>query len=398
VPPTIVLPPSNQRTSLLSGGADSTISIWDLDAPLSAPNGPLRPLGSVPRTAAAHKFGITCLSYYPFDSLAFLSSSFDGALKIYDSTTLTPSASFPLLDADDDGGGGGSGSGPVYAHAMSPIADHLLVACATRGPAVRLVDLRSGARSQALAGHAGPVLAVAWSPVEEHVVASGGADGTVRLWDVRRSAGQLQALDVERSADDHGGANGPAVAHAGPVNGLVWTEDGRHLVSAGHDERLRVWRMPAGTNTLANFGPLVKNKSLSRVLPLLVPTSLADYGNDMMLFPSEKEILMFELFDGVLVRRLRAPSSVASSNEPERVRMAPNARQVKDLAWRSHSVEFYSAHTDGSIRAWKTPMEEDSDDDDENQEEVKLKRQALEDIYRDVTKRRFVNMTDRSNA
>ena len=153
---------------------------------------------------------------------------------------------------------------------MSPIADHLLVACATRGPAVRLVDLRSGARSSVtLAGHAGPVDGRRVEPrPEEHVVASGGDDGTVRLWDVRRSAGRLQALDVERSGDDHGGAKGRAVAHAGPVNGLVWTEDGRHLVSAGHDERLRVWRMPAGTNTLANFWPVgQKQEPLQGVAP-----------------------------------------------------------------------------------------------------------------------------------
>jgi DNA excision repair protein ERCC-8 len=153
--------------------------------------------------------------------------------------------------------------------------------------------------------------------------------------------------------------------------------------------------MPAGTNTLANFGPLVKNKSLSTVSPVLVPTSLVDYGKDLLLFPSEKEILMFELFDGELVRRLEAPSSVAS-NDPERARMASNARQVKGAAWRNHNIEFYSAHTDGTIRSWKPFDEETSDEDDEAELELKRKRQTLDDIYRDVTKRRFVDMADGS--
>lgn len=378
---------------LLSGGADSTVSIWDLETPSKSVDqdpddddpinsGPLsfEPLGTVARSAGAHKFGITDVSWYPFDSLAFLTSSFDTTLKIYDSLLLKPTASFPLDSA-------------IYAHAISPIATHLLVACCTQHPTVRLVDLKSGSNVQALAGHAGAVLTAGWSPRDDWVIATGGIDGTVRLWDIRRSASQLGCLDQEDSVGvlgyDGKGAGARHAnrgkAHIGPVNGLSWTSDARHLISTGHDEKIRVWDMNTGGNTLANFGPLLKNRALSRLLPCLPPTSIADIGKDVLFFPSEKEILMYELFDGRLVKRLRVPGSNTSAAP---ARGPGGIKRVKDLAWRPFHLELYSAHTDGSILMWRPWTEEDEHAFDESEDEDrKRKRQVLDDIYRDVTKR-----------
>jgi DNA excision repair protein ERCC-8 len=225
---------------LLSGGADSTVSIWDLEAQLESQHHnlddesikslvTLNPIGSVTRSEKAHKFGITDVSWYPFDSYAFITSSFDATLKIYDSLSLAPKASFALDSA-------------VYSHSMSPIAQHLLVACGTQYPVVRLVDLRSGAAVQALVAHTGAVLTTAWSPRDEHIVASGSSDGTIRLWDIRRSAGQLGVLDMEDSIGIPGydrmglGARsaGRGRAHTATVNGLAWTDDGQFLISTVH--------------------------------------------------------------------------------------------------------------------------------------------------------------------
>lgn len=38
--------------------------------------------------------------------------------------------------------------------------------------------------------------------------------------------------------------------HVGGVNGLTWTEDGASLISLGTDEKLRVWNILSGKNTL----------------------------------------------------------------------------------------------------------------------------------------------------
>jgi hypothetical protein len=77
-------------------------------------------------------------------------------------------------------------------------------------------------------GHSGPVFGVAFS-VDGRKAASGGADGSVRLWDVK--AGKEQ-----RRFDGH--------------NGPVWTvaisPDGRRLASGGFDRTIRLWDPVSG--------------------------------------------------------------------------------------------------------------------------------------------------------
>ena len=337
----------------------------------------------------AHKHGLTSIIFYPFDSLAFTTSSYDHMLKIWSSETLRPSAIFNLESV-------------VYSHAISPIADHLLVACATQNPQIRLVDLKSGAAAQVLAGHQGAVMSVAWSPTEDHILASGGTDGTIRFWDVRRSAAQLGSLDLEDSIGI-GGYDGMGTgsrhrergkAHLGPVNGLTWTEDGRHLVSAGLDEKIRVWDVINGANTLASFGPIVRNRELRTCIPCLAPAASVEHNSDVLFLPSDKEILAYEMFEGKILKRLKTPGT---STLPSSKNVAAKKVRVNELAWRHHNVELYSAHGDGTIRAWKPHTAEDAlADEDINEEsrqqedERNRKRKALEDVYNNLTKKQFV--------
>jgi DNA excision repair protein ERCC-8 len=382
---------------LLSGGADSSIALWDLESPSppASHNDDLTytPLSSVSKTSEEHKLGITQISFYPFDSLAFLTSSYDHTVKLYSSETLKASASFDLDSV-------------VYNIALSPIADHLLVACATQHPAVRLVDLRSGASTHSLAGHSGAILSTAWSPTREHVLASGATDGSVRFWDIRRSVGELGHLDYEDSIgitpsstlkDNRNAVQGKA--HKGPVNGIVWTEDGHHIVTCGHDERIRVWDTNSGANTLANFGPMVRNSGLAPCIPVLAPTEYLDLEKDVIFYPNEHEMLVYEMFEGQLIRRLRRSDQKRIVNEVPEKGQRNGKDRITALAWRAHDVELYSAHVDGSIVAWKPRTEEDAELDEEEeaekeekeekQHDKKRKRGVLEDIYQDLTTKKI---------
>ena len=270
-----------------------------------------------------------------------------------------------------------------------------------------MVDLRSGSSTHSLAGHHGALLSLAWSPIVEHVLASGGIDGTVRLWDIRKSSGSLGVLDAEDSlgitgTDDMGsGARGRQTgkAHQGAVNGITWTDDGAYIISAGHDERMRVWDAATGANTLASFGPTLKNNHLS-TLPLVTsPTASTPPRKELLFYPNEKELLVFELHEGRILKRLKVPGAIMAT-----VRSKTGERNVKNritaLVWRGQADGIYSAHSDGQIRAWlprtaeddRLDREEDetlkTQFDDEN-ERSKRKRKVLDDVFRNLTRQKI---------
>ena len=441
---------------LVSGGSDATIRIWDLEqspnpndahtyrpvaqiargeAPPAVPSSALpgatrRPPTAAPASAAApatpgaHRFGITHLSFYPFDSAAFLSSSYDQTLKLWSTRTAQLSGSFGL-------------GSKVYTHAVSPIASHLLVACGTQHPAVRLVDLRSGAAVQSLVapgqvgGSAGAVLAVAWSPRHEHVLASGTTDGAVRIWDVRRASGLVGLLDQEDSlgisvrAQNTGftaatgfaelqqrGIRMSARAHTGAVNGLTWTDDGAFIVSAGHDQRIRVWDAATGANTLASFGPTIRNRAIGTVHGMFVtPVGLTPPRSELLVWPNENEILVLDLHGGSVVTRLRGTGPTTAA---VRARGGGGERTVRNritsMVWRggggggassgvvmggtSAPGGFYSGHLDGQIRAWMPAVEGDDQEDEDTTaqeavEEKTKKRKAIDDAFRSLMGRQI---------
>jgi DNA excision repair protein ERCC-8 len=326
--------------------------------------------------------------------LAFLTSGYDHTVKIFSSESLAISASFDLGSI-------------VYSHAMSTVASHLLVACASQHPAVRLVDLNSGAYTHSLAGHAGSVLAVAWHPREEHILASAATDGVIRLWDIRKSANSLGVLDMDDSIGIVGyDGRGTGArrrergrSHRGAVNGIVWTDDGRHLVSVGHDECMRVWDMITGANTLANFGPALKNTTTTTLIPLVAPRYTSKAGTAIIYYPNPKEILSFDLYSGAMQKRLRVPKR--GGLHDHLLTAEVNARNLKNrttsLAWRPHHSEMYSAHGDGTIRCWQPHTREDAlvdqldeyDRDPDEGEARKRKREEFDQIIQDLTRKKI---------
>lgn len=400
---------------LISGGSEGSIKIWDLEE-TSRPSQRhiFRPVSTIARSTAGrkgggHSHGITHLGFYPFDPDAFLSSSYDKSLKLWATQRSTLTAEFDL-------------NATIYSHSMSPVAGHLLVACATQHSNVRLVDLKSGAAVQALVAHGGPVLCASWSPRREHILVSGHADGKARIWDIRRAGGVVAQLDQEDSLGvvhrfQHATASGAdwnrmphsrasAQAHDEAVNGLQWTDDGRYIVTAGLDRRVRVWDAATGANTLASFGSVIQNQHAKTATMIVTPSGLS-HDSELLVWPNDQEILLLDLHDGNIVTRLRSPGTTNPVG-PRGGEMGRN--RITTIVWRGaggsgrHIGSFmgggnsvgaiYSAHLDGQIRAWmpRIPGPDDIDETEDitEDEETKLrKRKAVDDAYKSLMGRRI---------
>jgi WD40 repeat protein len=101
----------------------------------------------------------------------------------------------------------------------------------------------------ALSGHRGPAYVVAFSR-DGKTLASGGADGTVRLWDVadRRPVGK------------------PLTGHTGAVESVAFSRDGKILASGNTDGTVRLWDVATGQQIrriLASRGYAVNSVAFS---------------------------------------------------------------------------------------------------------------------------------------
>lgn len=301
-------------TYLLSGCADSSIKLWDLsqqeitndiitkgyqdlheDDDFDNPYKTYKNIATIPRKSV-HDFGISCIQWWPIDTGMFILSSFDHTLKVWDTNELTPVHNFDMNNR-------------VYTFDTNP--QNTLIATGSDQPFIRLLDLRSTSSAHTLTGHKGKTLTVKWHPKNSNLLASGGFDGEVKIWDIRRSKSCLCRLDMLRTNSSLQANNNltktSVKAHLAPVNGLIWDQLGHTLFTTGNDDKVRVWDLIGSNyppiNKLTSFGPLTRNK-FQQTIPL---TLNYKYESELqyLIFPSDNgDIFIFRTIDGKLIIRL----------------------------------------------------------------------------------------------
>ena len=363
---------------LLSGSADATVCIFDLSkwgtdhyplkrsSPEHAVYKPVAQSVRVPfdgdavlQTPHGHSHSVVAVQWYPIDTGAFLSASAEGSLLVWDTHVMEPVIRW----------------NPLPSISCVQLSESSLLAVGSVNDSfVRLLDIRSGASSHSLVGHEEGVTCLEWSPTSNVIVASGSLDGTIRLWDVRKSGSRscLTVLDRDQTRDDaqhcrpccssssyshlakniklkaspnnyrHSESSG-IVSHGGAISALSFTADGSSLVSTGTDGKLQAWDLLGNGHVLPiNFSSRPNQPAVSRNRTR-IPMTLQDCGNHTMAWVGHgSQVLGYSLEKG------GCPTHVLEGHMHE----------VTSLERVDHSMQLFSAAMDGMILAWGSPPPE----------------------------------------
>jgi hypothetical protein len=226
--------------------------------------------------------------------------------------------------------------GRVGVLAFDGQASHLISGGADQ--TLRIWDLRSEGSPKILKGDMGEVKAIAAEPAGRRL-ASTSADGTIRLWDLDRAEETASLL-----------------GHPDGTESIAWSPDGKWLASAGRDRKIKVWDLASGKEVRSLVGHV------------LAVTAVA-FGPEGTLLASGSDDSMVRVWDPTTGRSIRtftggfgSVTSVAlsprgywatSAGKGPAVKLwsVPTGKEVRTLGGHTDTVTAVSFSPSGTVLA-----------------------------------------------
>ncbi|CAJ0575453.1 unnamed protein product, partial [Mesorhabditis spiculigera] len=254
--PTVMALEGGEANFLLCGGANGEVSLRNLGLDPADPMAWM----SMPHKLCHRNFVNDC-QFYTNDIRLFVTGAQDGVVKLWDLNEVRVLDEWRFDTAPLQ----------LHWHEWSTKGGNPLIAVATKGSQIRLIDTRAGI-AQELSSRHQSVVSIRWCPTRRHLLLAGTQDGALLAFDARSGRGALATLQpfqktcgvvalrfsqsgwvavpyrekilwatVPPEGDDGDVDVRELAGHFQSVNDVLYRNHSQQLLSAGGDQQLLVW-------------------------------------------------------------------------------------------------------------------------------------------------------------